>query len=164
MGHALEIKARPKGVLGHRNVRKIIKDAVEILTGLKLVVEPIGAPERSSMCWFELMLQWIWSADYSLNHTLIMTKIDKFLLWDTHDPSQVPGLIIGWVLILDTEISHWEFSSIPLEQLTQTHAFPLVFICVRTWQTRMEPEWINHWWPSSSSKSLTTAESSQATA
>lgn len=35
-----------------------------------------------------------------------MTKIDQFLLWDTHDPGQVPGLIIGLILILDTEISH----------------------------------------------------------
>lgn len=35
-----------------------------------------------------------------------MTKTDKFLLWGTHDPGQVPGLIIGLALILDTEISH----------------------------------------------------------
>lgn len=50
MGHTLEIKTRTKGVLGHQNVRNLSQDAVQILMVLKLVVEPIRAPERSSMC------------------------------------------------------------------------------------------------------------------
>lgn len=35
----------------------------------------------------------------------MMIKVDTFLPRDTRDPRQVPGLIIGLVLIPDTEIS-----------------------------------------------------------